>query len=204
MNCLQNSASQRSNISASSSSKGKLQSQTKPQGPHATMTASVAILSRYTASTQMAVGHQRIGRRILGHLRKKETREPPIQDLPSTIKEAAHQIIVMATTEAHTHSDLRTACSTIVKPTIAQKIAPYFSSPKEKWTKNSTSLRSKWHTEKSTTLCNELSTTSNILHLTLHTSHYKPTKTAKPNPWLTINHTTMPQLTIHNLRQLHK
>jgi hypothetical protein len=82
-------------------------------------------------------------------------------------------------TEAHTHSDIRIACSTVVKPTIAQNIAPYSLSPKEKWTKNPTSHCSKWHPEKSTTLCNGPPTTNNILHLTLLFSHHKPTKTGQ-------------------------
>jgi hypothetical protein len=84
----------------------------------------------------------------------------------------------VVTAEAHTHLDLCTAYSTVVRPSIAQKIAPYSSSPNEKWTKNPTSLHSKWHSKKSTTLCNGLPTTSNICHPTLR----------------------MPQPTIHNIR----
>jgi hypothetical protein len=87
----------------------------KPQGPLATMIVSVATPSRCIALILMAAGHQRIGRRILAHLRKKETQGPPIWDSLSTIREVAHQI----TAEAHTHSDLRTACFTIVRPIIA-------------------------------------------------------------------------------------
>jgi hypothetical protein len=104
----------------------------------------------------MATGHQRIGKRNLGHLRKNETQEPLIKGLLSTTKEAAHQIVAVATAEAHTHSDLRISCSLIVNPTIAQKIAPYSSSPREKWTRSPTNLHNKRHPEKSTTPCNGL------------------------------------------------
>jgi hypothetical protein len=51
----------------------KLQSQTKPQGPLATMTANAAIPSQYTALILTAADHQRIVRKKLGHLCKKET-----------------------------------------------------------------------------------------------------------------------------------
>jgi hypothetical protein len=135
------------------------------------MTTNTTIHSQYTKSILTAAGHQRIGTRILGHLHRKGTREPLIKDLPSTIKEAAHQIVVTVVVKAHTHLELHTTCSTVVKTTIAQKIAPYSLSLKEKWNNNPTSLRSKWHPEKSSTLCNGLSTTSNIIYLTLHFSH---------------------------------
>jgi hypothetical protein len=141
------------------------------------------------------VGHQRIKRRILDLLRKKETQKPPIKDLLSTIKETPHQIMPVVTAEAHTHLDLRTAYSTVVRPSITQKIAPYSSSPNEKWTKNPTSLHSKWHSKKSTTLCNGLPTTSNICHPTLrmpqptihnirHHQQYSPPKQPSPSPGL--------------------
>jgi hypothetical protein len=90
----------------------------------------------------------------LRHLRKKETREPSTKDPPSTAKEAAHQIVAAA--EAHTHFDLHTACSTIVRQTIAQKIAPFSSSTEEKWSKISNSLHTNQCQEKSTILCNGL------------------------------------------------
>jgi hypothetical protein len=50
----------------------------------------------------MAMGHQRIGRRILEHLRKKETKEPLIKDSSNTIREAAHIVAVVVRPEAHT------------------------------------------------------------------------------------------------------
>jgi hypothetical protein len=75
---------------------------------------------------------------------------------------------------------------------ITQKIAPYFSCPKEKWNKNLCSLHSKQHLEKLTTPCNGLPTTSNILHLIIHIYQCKPTKTIKSKPRLIINLTTMP------------
>jgi hypothetical protein len=54
------------------------------------MIVNVATPSQCTTLIQVVAGHQRIGKRILGHLRKKEIQEPLIKDLLSTIKEAAH------------------------------------------------------------------------------------------------------------------
>jgi hypothetical protein len=118
MNSLQNLANQRSNISVSSSSKEKLQSQTKPQGHFATVIASAATPSWGTALILMAVGCQRNGRRTLGHLHKKETQELPSKDSHSTVKEAACQVTAMVGAEAHTHSDLYIACIMTVRLTI--------------------------------------------------------------------------------------
>jgi hypothetical protein len=115
----------------------------KPQDRPATIIASAAILSQYTKLTQTVVGHQRIGRRILGHLHKKETWGSPIKDTLSTIKEVSYQIMVAITVGALTYSYLHTVCFMVARPIITQNIAPYSSSPKEKWTKNPTSLHSK-------------------------------------------------------------
>jgi hypothetical protein len=79
----------------------------------------------------MVAGHQRTRRRILGYPHKKETRGPPIIDSFSTIREVVHQIMVVVMAEAPTHSDLHVACSTIAKPIIAPKTAPYSSSQKK-------------------------------------------------------------------------
>jgi hypothetical protein len=64
---LQNSASQRCSTSASLSSRGRIQGPMKPPGPLVTTTAITTTPSRCIASILMAVGHHRIGRRILGH-----------------------------------------------------------------------------------------------------------------------------------------
>jgi hypothetical protein len=121
----------------------KLEQQRKTSKPHKAPRLPCYNNSQCIASTQTVLGHQRIMRRILGHLRKKEIQGPPIKDSFGTIKEVAHQIMVVVATKVHTHSNLHTACSTIIRLTIAQKIAPYSSSPNEKWTKNPTSLHSK-------------------------------------------------------------
>jgi hypothetical protein len=165
----------------------------KPRGPLAITTVDAATPSQCIALILMATDHQRIWRRILGRLHKKETQGPPIKDSLSTIREAVHQIAAVVTTEAHTHSDLRTACSTIVRPIIPPKTAPYSSSPREKWTRDPTNFHQKQHPEKSITSCNGLPTTSNILHLTLHISHHKPIKTTKLKPRPITNHTTTQQ-----------
>jgi hypothetical protein len=152
----------------------------------------------------MAASHHRSGTRILGHLHKKETRGPLIRDSPSTIRGVVHQIMVVVTAEVQTHSDLCTACITRARLIIAPKTAPYSLSPREKWTRDPTSLCHKQHPEKSTTPCNGLPHTNNTAHPTLHLFHNKPTKTTKPKLWLIMNHTTTPRLAICNLRQLHK
>jgi hypothetical protein len=83
------------------------------------MIASATILSQCIALIPMAASHQRIRRRILGHLHKKETREPSIKDSPSTTKEVAHKIVAAVVAEAHIHFDLRIACIMAARQTIA-------------------------------------------------------------------------------------
>jgi hypothetical protein len=92
----------------------------------------------------------------------------------------ARQIGAEVATDALTHSNLRTSCTMVVKPTIAPKIAPSFLSQKEKWSKIPQSHRSNPHSEKSTTPCNGLLTTSNILHPILRFFHCNPPE--HPNP----------------------
>jgi hypothetical protein len=72
----------------------------------------------------MATDHQRIGKRILGHLRKKDTQGPRTKDSTSTAKEAAHQTVVAVEAEAPTQLNLHTAYIMAVKPTTAPKAAP--------------------------------------------------------------------------------
>jgi hypothetical protein len=115
MNNLQNSASQRYSTFASSNSRGRTRGQMKPQAPLITTMASDITPSRCIVSISMAAGHRIIGRRILGHLHKIEMQEASIKDLLSTTKEVAHRIVVMATTEAHTLSDLHMHVSLSLK-----------------------------------------------------------------------------------------
>jgi hypothetical protein len=75
--------------------------------------------------TPMVVGLWKIGKRISGHLHKKETRGPLSTGQTSTIKEGVCQAEAMVEAKAHTHSSLSTACTMAVTPTTAQKIAPY-------------------------------------------------------------------------------
>jgi hypothetical protein len=72
------------------------------------MKISEATPNKYTISIQMVVGLQKIGRRILEHLCKKDIREPPTKDSCRAAKEAACQIGPEVTAEAPTHSNLRT------------------------------------------------------------------------------------------------
>jgi hypothetical protein len=101
MNSLQKSASKRSSISASSSSRGKFQNQTKLQDP-VTMIISAATPCLCIASILMVVGHQGTGRGISDHIHRKETQGPSIKDPPHTAKEAELQIVVAVAAEAHT------------------------------------------------------------------------------------------------------
>jgi hypothetical protein len=63
----------------------KFQSQTKPQNL-TTMKASAATLSLCTSSTLMNVELRIIGRRIMGHPHRKQTRGPLTRDLINTAK----------------------------------------------------------------------------------------------------------------------
>jgi hypothetical protein len=71
----------------------------------------------------MAVGHHRIGRRTLGHLRKKEVSELLTRDQISTVSEVARQAEVTAV--AHSQTSLHIACIMKVIPTTARKIPPF-------------------------------------------------------------------------------
>jgi hypothetical protein len=81
MNSLQKSASKRSSISASSSSRGKFQNQTKLQDP-VTMIISAATPCLCIASILRVVGHQGTGRGISNHIQRKETQGPSSKDPP--------------------------------------------------------------------------------------------------------------------------
>jgi hypothetical protein len=89
------------------------------------MATIAATPSRCIALIPMATGHQRIGRRILGHLLKKENREPSINDLHSTASEVAHKTTVVVVAEAHIYSDLHTACIMVARQAILQKTTPH-------------------------------------------------------------------------------
>jgi hypothetical protein len=83
--------------------------------------------------------------------------------------------------------------------------------PIEPRLKNSTSTGIVWGWQNCSILLtsfannhNTTSTSGNILHPIIHSSHHKPTRIAKPNLQHTINRTTMPQSITDNSRQLHK
>jgi hypothetical protein len=203
MSSSQNLASQRSNISASLSSKEKLQSKTKLQCLLATMTISVATPNRCISLISTVAGDQKIGKRTLDHLRKKGIIQPSTRGLLITITKATHQAEATVMTEARTHLGLCTACFMAAKPTTAQKIAPYSSNLKERWSKTLSSLHSNHHLEKSTISCSGLLIT-NTLYPTLRFYHRKPTKTPKPKFLLITSYITMLQPTILSLYQLPK
>jgi hypothetical protein len=147
MNSLQNPASRISSISASSSSRRKFQNETKMQDPRA-MIISAATPSLCIASIPMVTGHYRTGRRILDHIHRKETHGPSIKDSPHTANRAELQIMAAVMAEAHTQQNPRTACTTIVKPTTAPKIAPFSLKPSGIWSKNPLNLGTNHHPEK--------------------------------------------------------
>jgi precorrin-4 methylase len=122
MNSSQNSASPRSIISASSSSRGKYQSPTKLQDL-ATGTTNESTPIQYTVLILMAAGRQKIGRKLLHHSRKIETPEPLIKDSISTAKEAAQPTVATIVAEACTQSNPRTACIMVANLTSTPKTA---------------------------------------------------------------------------------
>jgi hypothetical protein len=75
-------------------------------------------------------------RKILGRHRSKQATTPPsTRDSTNTTKGVEQQIGAMTEVEAHTQSDLFTACTTITRRTIAPKIAPSTLSQKRRWIK---------------------------------------------------------------------
>jgi hypothetical protein len=198
MNSSQNSSSLRSTISVSPSNRGKYQSVTKLQDLTTTK-INEATPNQYTTLILIAAGRQKIGRRILEHFHKKGIWEILTKDSCRAAKEAEHEI----TAETLTHSNLCTACTMAAKRTTAPKIAPFFLSRKEKWSKIPHSLRSNPLPMKSTTPRNGLHITSNILHPILR-FHHKPTKTTKTILQHTTNPTIITQSIILNLRQFGK
>jgi hypothetical protein len=80
MNSSQNSASLRSSISASLSSREKYQNLMQPQDL-VRMKISEATPNQYIALISMVVGHQKIGRKFLKHLRRKGIKEVSTKDL---------------------------------------------------------------------------------------------------------------------------
>jgi hypothetical protein len=150
--------------------------------PHdlGTTKISGATQNQYTTLILTVVDHQKTRRRTMEHLRKKVIREPPTKYSCRAAKEVVHKIGVEVTVETLTHSNLRIACTMIMKSITASKIAPFFSSQKEKWSKNLQSLRSNLHPKKSIIPCNGPLTISNTLHPTLHISTAAIPK--HPNP----------------------
>jgi hypothetical protein len=116
----------------------------------ATMIINAILSSQCTTSISMVASHQRIGKRILDHLRKKRTMQTSTSGLLTIVSEAAHRAKAVVMAEAHTHSGPHTACFTTVKPTTTKKIAPYFLSLKERRSKTPNNLCINHHPEKST------------------------------------------------------
>jgi hypothetical protein len=106
-------------------------------------TTNVTTPSMSTTLTVMVVGFRKTGKRILDHPCKKGARGPSITYQTNTIKEEACR--AEATVMVEAHLSLRTACTTTMTPTIAQKSAQFSLNPREKWSKNPTSLRNNPH-----------------------------------------------------------
>jgi hypothetical protein len=75
------------------------------------MKASATTLSLCTISTLMDVDHRRIGRRITGHPRNKQTRGPPTRELINTTKGVDQLTGATVMAGAHIQSDLHSACT---------------------------------------------------------------------------------------------
>jgi hypothetical protein len=60
----------------------------------------------------------------MGHHHNKHTREPPTRDLINTAKGADQRNRATVVAEAYIQLDLRTACTTVMRQTIAPKIVP--------------------------------------------------------------------------------
>jgi hypothetical protein len=110
----------------------------------------------------------------------------------STAWEGACQAKAAITVEAHTLSSLRIACTMVVKSSITQKIVPFSSSPKEKWSKTPSSLCNNHQPEKWITQCNGHHLTTCILHPTLCSTHRKLTQTTTTKLRHITNPITMP------------
>jgi hypothetical protein len=107
------------------SKREKFQGQIKPEDL-TKMKSSAATLSPYTTSTLIAMDYQRIRRRIMGYPHNKHSRAPPLtRDSINTTKGADQRTGPAIMAEAHILSDLRTACTTMMKRTIALKIIPF-------------------------------------------------------------------------------
>jgi hypothetical protein len=74
-----------------------------------------------TTSILMVLDHQKIGKRILGHLRMRGRKEPSIIKEITTAKEGPRQTGGEVAAEAH--SSLHIACTRKMTQTIAQNIA---------------------------------------------------------------------------------
>jgi hypothetical protein len=80
----------------------------------------------------MAAGHQKIERRTLKHIRKKDTQDPPTKNSCRAAKEAARQIRAEVMVKVLTHSNLRIECTMTVKLITTPKIAPFSLSQKKR------------------------------------------------------------------------
>jgi hypothetical protein len=123
MSSSQNLVSLRFNTFTTLSSGGNSQNQTKLQDL-ATMKTSITTLGPYTTLALMEVDHRIIGRRIMGHPHINHRRGPRTRDSMNRVKGEDQQARATITIEAHMHSNLRTVCITVMRPTIALKIAP--------------------------------------------------------------------------------
>jgi hypothetical protein len=117
-----NSAERRYYISISWASRENLQTRMKAQGHSSTtkvkkaQQVSTCLTNKITPSTRTGEGHQKIGRKTLGHRGQKAREGHMIQDEIVSKLEVATQIEVMAGVEHKTCPT--TACSTKETPTI--------------------------------------------------------------------------------------
>jgi hypothetical protein len=128
---LQNSANQKFKTFASSSNRGKWQSQTKLQG-HVIATATAATQIRYITSALIVTEHQRTGTKATENPHTTHTLELSTKGLPRATIGGQPRTEAAGETEDHTCQDLYTACTTAIKPIIASKSVLSTSTPSPK------------------------------------------------------------------------
>jgi hypothetical protein len=146
-----------------------------------TMKISEAIPNQYTTLIMMVVGHQKIERRTLKHIRKKDTQDPPTKNSCRAAKEAARQIRAEVMVKVLTHSNLRIECIMTVKLITTPKIAPFSLSQKKKNGARFYKAFAAICTSRNQSHHAMSPTTSNTFHPILHFFHCNPTRTPKPN-----------------------
>jgi hypothetical protein len=101
-------------------------------------TTSATTPRKYTTSTLMAAGLQKLGKKFWAALTRKE-----LEGLRPQIKPVQPK-----RRHVGAHSSLCIVCTTTTTPTITQEIAQYSLNPRERWGKTPACLHNNLHPEK--------------------------------------------------------